>query len=157
MSRLPRKAFSARVGALTALYVSLAACRQTTVDQHDLNPIVGTWLITIPEAPFPLHMFAFHPDGTVQQSNPDAGDSDSSDSSAMGAWLADRDGIKGKLVEVTADRTTHRFMSRGEISFSLKVDGNALSGTAIAMFYDANGRGVRGPLHATLEGQRVLP
>jgi hypothetical protein len=157
MSKPPRKAFKIRLGALAALCVSTAACHQASVDQHDLSPVVGTWLVTAPEAPFPLHMFAFHPDGTVQQSNPDAGDPNSSDSNAMGVWLADRDGIRGKLVEITADRTTHKFTSRGEISFSLKVNGNALSGTAIAVFYDAGGRRVRGPVRATLEGQRVLP
>ena len=157
MSKPRRKDFRFRADTLVALYLSLAACHQPSVDQHDHDPIVGTWLVTIPEAPFPLHMLAFHPDGTVQQSNPDAGDPNSSDSSAMGAWLADRNGIKGKLVEVTADRTTHQFMSRGEISFSLKVDGNSLRGTAIAVFYDGSGRRVREPVQATLEGQRVLP
>ena len=134
------------------LCLLLAACHPSSVP-----PVVGTWLVTIPEAPFPLHMFAFHADGTVQQSNPDAGDPNSSDSSAMGVRLADRDGYKGKLIEVTADRTTRQFTSRGEITFWLKVNGNALSGTAVASFYDSNGRKVRGPVQATLEGQRVIP
>jgi hypothetical protein len=74
--------------ALVALCLALAACHPARV-----SPIVGTWLVTIPEAPFPLHMFSFHADGTVQQSIPDAGDPNSSDSSAMGAWLAQRDAI----------------------------------------------------------------
>jgi len=113
--------------------------------------------VTAPEAPFPLHMFVFHSDGTVQQSNPDAGDPNTSDSNAMGVWQLEGGEIKGKLVEITADRTTRRFASRGEISFSLKVSGNAFSGTANAIFYDAEGRRIRGPLSATLEGQRVLP
>jgi hypothetical protein len=102
-------------------------------------------------------MFVFHSDGTVQQSNPDAGDPNTSDSNLMGAWLPDGDGFKGKLVEIMADRTTHQFASRGEISFALKVGGNAFSGTASAVFYDSNGRQVRGPLQARLEGERVLP
>jgi hypothetical protein len=122
-----------------------------------LSAIVGTWLVRAPEAPFPLHMFAFHPDGTVQQSNPDAGDPNTSDSNLMGAWLADGDAIKGKLVEITADRTTRQFVSRGEISFSVKVSGNAFSGTASATFFDAAGHVLKGPLQATLKGQRVLP
>jgi hypothetical protein len=102
-------------------------------------------------------MFAFHADGTVQQSNPDAGDPNGSDSSAMGVWLAERDGIKGKLVEVTADRATRQFASRGDITFSLTIDGNAFNGTAVASFYDASGRRVRGPVQATMKGQRILP
>ena len=102
-------------------------------------------------------MFTFHADGTVQQSNPDAGDPNTSDSNAMGVWLADGVGIKGKIVEITADRSTRQFVSRGEISFSLRVDGNAFTGTASAVFYDAVGRQVRGPVQATLKGKRVLP
>jgi len=139
-------------GASVALCLILAACHPQSV-----SPVVGTWVVTIPEAPFPLHMFAFHADGTVQQSNPDAGDPNSSDSSAMGVWVAERDGIKGKIVEITADRTTRQFASRGDISFSLNVNGNALSGTAVASFYDATGRRVRGPVQATMKGQRVTP
>jgi hypothetical protein len=80
--------------------------------------------------------------------------SQTSDSNAMGVWLPDGTRIKGKLIEITADRTTHQFVSRGEISFSLKVNGNAFSGTASATFCDPDGRR---PLPATLEGQRVLP
>ena len=101
-------------------------------------------------------MFVFHSDGTVQQSNPDAGDPNTSDSSAMGVWRVERDGFKGRLVELTADRTTHRFMSRREISFSLRVDGNALTGTAMAVFSDASGRTLR-TAAATLQGRRILP
>jgi len=140
-----------------ALGLGAPGCHGGSVDRHDLQPIVGTWVVKIPEAPFPLHVFTFHADGTVQQSNPEAGDPNSSDSNAMGVWLTDRDRVKGKLVEITADRTSRQFVSRGEISFSLKVDGNALSGTALALFYDASGRRVRAPVSATLEGQRVLP
>lgn len=47
-------------------------------------PIVGTWFVKIPEAPFHYHMFIFNSDGTMQQANPDAGDPNSSDSNGMG-------------------------------------------------------------------------
>jgi hypothetical protein len=85
--------------------------------------VVGAWIVKIPDAPFPLHMFVFHSDGTVEQSNPDAGDPNSSDSNLMGAWRADADGYRGKIVEITADRTSRQFAARGEISFALKVSG----------------------------------
>ena len=62
-----------------------------------------------------------------------------------------------RLLELTADRTTHHLMSRGEISFALTVSGNVFSGTAQAVFYDADGQRIRGPLQAKLEGERVLP
>ena len=135
----------------------LTGCHEAANDRIDSPVIVGAWVVKAPEAPFPLHMFIFNSDGTVQQSNPDAGDPNTSDSNLMGAWLPDGDGFKGKLVEITADRTTHQFVSRGEISFTLKVSGNAFSGTASAVFYDSNGQRVKGPLQARLEGERVLP
>jgi len=91
------------------------------------------------------------------QSNPDAGDPNSSDSNGLGVWVRDGDATKGKFVELTADRMTRQFVSRGEISFVVKVNGNALIGTASAVFYDAEGRRLRGPITATLEGQRVVP
>ena len=153
--RLPQKPVA--VLGLLALCLGSAGCHQASSRPSDLSPIVGTWVVKAPEAPFPLHMFVFHSNGTVQQSNPDAGDPNTSDSNAMGAWQLEGGEIKKKLVEITADRTTRRFASRGEISFSLKVSGNAFSGTANAIFYDAEGRRIRGPLSATLEGQRVLP
>jgi len=142
---------------LLVLCLSSAGCHQASSRRSDLSPIVGTWVVKVPEAPFPLHVFVFHSDGTVEQSNPDAGDPNTSDSNAMGIWVADDEGIKGKVVEITADRTTRHFVSRGEILFPLRVSSNAFSGTASASFYDAEGRRIRGPLSATLEGQRVLP
>ena len=91
------------------------------------------------------------------QSNPDAGDPNTSDSNGVGVWTPDSGRVKGKFVEVTADRTTGRFVSRGEISFSVEANGDALSGTASAVFYDEDGRQTKGPLIAKLEGRRVVP
>jgi hypothetical protein len=45
--------------------------------------------VKIPEAPFQYHMFVFNSDGTMLQSNPDAGDPNTSDSNGMGVWLPD--------------------------------------------------------------------
>ena len=137
--------------------VGITGCHQQSHVEQTPAPIVGAWLVKIPEAPFPVHMFAFHSDGTIVQSNPDAGDPNTSDSNLMGEWVSDGDGIKGKLVEITADRTTHKFVSRGEISFSVKVIGNTFKGGASAVFYDPGEQQVRGPLTATLEGQRIVP
>jgi hypothetical protein len=113
--------------------------------------------VKAPEAPFPYHMLIFNSDGTMQQTNPDAGDPNTSDSNGMGGWVSDGDRIKGKFVEVTADRTTRQFVSRGEISFIINLNGNSFSGTASAIFYDAKGQPLRGPFPATLQGQRVAP
>jgi hypothetical protein len=91
------------------------------------------------------------------QSNPDAGDPGTSDSSGLGAWTQTTDGIKGKFVEVTADRVTRQFVSRGEISFLLHVNGDSMNGAGSAVLYDSEGRQARGPLKATFEGRRVAP
>jgi len=111
----------------------------------------------IPEAPFPYHLFVFHSDGSVLQSDPDAGDANTNDSNLMGAWIAEGDHIRGKLVETAADRATHKFVSRGEISFSLKVSGDVLNGPASVEFFDAANHPIRGPLQTTLTGRRIVP
>jgi len=149
-------AFAALAG-IAACCLSAPGCQRIPGSNVAPLPIVGAWLVRIPEAPFPYHMFIFNSDGTVLQSNPDAGDPRTSDSNGLGVWVADGDRIKGKLVEITADRTTRQFVSRGEISFQIRVTGNAFGGDASATFYDAAGRQIRGPLAATLEGQRVAP
>ena len=141
---------------VVALCLHLPACHRVSSLRDD-SLIVGTWLVRMPESPFPYHLFVFHPDGTMLQANPDAGHANTSDSNGMGVWALDGERVKGKFVEVTADRTTHEFVSRGEISFLIKVSENAFSGTASTTFYDANGLKLRGPLTATMEGQRVVP
>src|SRR6476620_2081850 len=83
--------------------------------------VVGVWFVTFPDAPFKYHMCTFHADGTMEQANPDAGDAHTSDSDGMGVWVREGSKIRGKFVEVTADRTTRQFASRGEISFTLDV------------------------------------
>ncbi len=142
---------------VAALCVSVSGCHKVSGSKTDSPGIVGTWFVKTPEAPFQYHMFVFHPDGTMQQANPDAGDPNTSDSNGVGVWLPDGDRIKGKFVEVTADRMTRQFVSRGEISFLIKVTGDHFIGTASANFYNASGQLLRGPLAATMEGQRVAP
>ncbi len=103
----------ARTAVSLAVCLLMLGCRQPAAPTQTLA-VVGTWFVTIPEAPFPYHLFVFHSDGTVLQSNPDAGDANTSDSNLMGAWIAEGDHIRGKLVETAADRVTHRFVSRGK-------------------------------------------
>lgn len=146
-----------RTPALLALLMLAGGCAGAPPAARSAPPIVGVWLVRAPEAPFPLHMFAFHADGTVEQSNPDAGDPRTSDSNLMGVWRADGPGVRGKLVEIAADRATHRLVSRTEISFALRVTGDAFSGTAEARSYDAAGQPSGSPVQATLEGARVVP
>jgi hypothetical protein len=135
----------------------LTGCQEAHKNLGRASVIVGAWVVKIPDAPFPLHMFVFHADGTVEQSNPDAGDANTSDSNLMGAWRIDGDEYAGKMVEITADRNTHQFASRGEISFAVKVSGNTFKGTASASFFDPTGRQLKGPIQVAMAGERVMP
>ena len=127
-------------------------CRVT----RKVNPIVGAWLVKDLGAPFPYHMYVFNADGTMQQANPDAGDPRGSDSDGKGVWVTDGDRIKGKWVEVIADRASHKFTGRTEISYDVKVNVDTFAGTLTASSYDAKGTLTEGPTSPTpLEGKRV--
>jgi hypothetical protein len=120
------------------------------------NPIVGTWLVHDPNAPFPYHLYVFNADGTMQQANPDAGDPHASDSDGKGIWITNGEHIKGKWVEVTADRTTHAFTGRLEITYDYQVSGDTLTGTESVHVFDAGGATLPAPATpAALEGKRV--
>lgn len=146
-----------RLAVIGFLALCLAGCHEAPDGKGVSAGIVGAWVVKIPDAPFPLHMFVFHSDGTVEQSNPDAGDPSTSDSNLMGAWRSIGGEYRGSLVEITADRTTHKFATRGEISLELEVSGNVFAGAASATFFDANGRRIRGPIRGRMEGERVQP
>jgi hypothetical protein len=132
-----------------------AGCSKISDGDNKYNRIVGTWVVKDTAAPFHYHMYVFNADGTMQQANPDAGDANTSDSDGKGVWVIDGDHIKGKFVEVTADRGTHQFVSRGEISYDIMVDDKSFTGTAIARFYDLNDRLMQSPISTTLAGKRV--
>lgn len=119
------------------------------------DAIVGTWFVKAADAPFTHHMFVFNADGTMQQANPDAGNPDNSDSDGKGIWIRKDGKILGKFVEVTADRKTAKFVSRGEISYEIDVSGDDLTGTASAKFFDENDKLLRGPFPTPLAGKRV--
>jgi hypothetical protein len=92
----------------------------------------------------------------MQQANPDAGDPHSSDSDGKGVWVTDGDRIKGKWVEVIADRASHKFTGRAEISYDIKVRADTFAGTITASSYDAAGALTESPTSPTpLEGRRV--
>jgi hypothetical protein len=132
---------------ISALAAAFAGCTTSPQTRAAPNSIVGVWVVQDPNAPFPLHMYTFNGDGTMQQANPDAGDSRSSDSDGKGIWIAEGIEIKGKWVEITADRTSHLLTGRTEVSFRFTVTGDQFSGTESVNFYDE-----RGNLTSTLEG-----
>lgn len=131
-------------------------CDRAPVAVTRLPPIVGTWLVHDPNAPFPYHLYVFNSDGTMHQANPDAGDARSSDSDGKGAWLARGDRVEGKWVELLADRGTHQYTGRLEITFQLSVSGDSLTASENAHVFDANGQPRPAPATAKpLTGKRV--
>jgi hypothetical protein len=147
MTRIFSRFFAALIGAL-ALLSPLAAAEK-------LPPIVGVWLVKDSAAPFPWHMYVFNADGTMQQANPDAGNPRTSDSDGKGVWKMVDGRVRGKFVEITADRTTHKFIGIGEISFDLTVSGDRFEGTGSARFYDADRKPTEGPFATSFSGSRV--
>jgi hypothetical protein len=137
--------------AVTMALPVLTGCQSLSTADRPAHPIVGA----APGAPFEYHMFLFSADGTMLQSNPDAGDPHTSDSNGIGAWVEESRHVTGRFVEVTADRSTYAFVSRGEISFGIEVAGDAFHGRASALFYGRDGALTRGPVAVPLDGTRV--
>lgn len=143
-------------GTLACVAWGLYGCSTWPGSNRPVNPVVGAWLVKDPNAPFPYHMYVFNGDGTMQQANPDAGDPHGSDSDGKGVWVADGARIKGKWVEVVADRVTHQFAGRLEISYDIRVDGDSYTGSETARSYDAAGNSTTSPATpASIEGRRV--
>jgi hypothetical protein len=145
-----------RAGFLASVAFGLYGCSGMPSGSRLPNPVVGAWLVKDPNAPFPYHMYVFNDDGTMQQANPDAGDPHGSDSDGKGIWVTDGDRIKGKWVEVIADRFTHQFVGRLEISYDITVSGDSYTGSETARSYDAAGNLTASPATpAQIEGKRV--
>ena len=119
------------------------------------NPIVGVWIVHDETAPFPFHMYVFNADGTMQQANPDAGNPKASDSDGKGIWVAKGDRIVGKWVEITADRETHKFAGRLDLSFELKVDGDRMAGSRSAQPFGIDGKPTGVAFQGSFTGTRV--
>lgn len=141
------------LAAITALLP--AGCVSVSVNERSGASIIGAWIVKYDKAPFPFHMQAFNADGTMQQANPDAGNARTSDSDGMGVWVAEGGHIRGKWVEIRADRASHAHIGRGEISFDVVVKGNTFNGMAQANFYGPDGKLVDGPIDTPVSGDRV--
>jgi hypothetical protein len=134
---------------------AIPGCREAAVHSNPANSIVGTWFVEDSGAPFHQHMYVFNADGTMQQANPDAGDPTTSDSDGKGIWIAEGTHIRGKWMEITADRITHKFVSRGELPFEIQVTGDTFAGTLSARFYDAGGKLLQDYPAAPISGKRL--
>ncbi len=139
---------------LLALTCALAA-GSASAHPSAIDPVVGTWLVQQPAAPFPLHLYVFNADHTMQQANPDAGDPRTSDSDGKGAWRRNGGKVSGKWVEIMADRLTHKLVGRGEFTYVVDVTRDHLTGTGMFLGYDVDGKVIAGPFDAPFTGTRV--
>lgn len=141
---------------LSAFALSAVGCDRARVDTVPVHPIVGTWLVHDPNAPFPYHLYVFNADGTMHQANPDAGNPRTSDSDGKGIWAVRGDHIESKWVELSADRTTRQYAGRLELTMQIRVSGDSLSATETVEVLDATGApGVAPATPKPLSGSRV--
>ena len=141
---------------LAAVALSALGCDRPRAEGAPAPPIVGTWLVHDPNAPFPYHLYVFNADGTMHQANPDAGNPRSSDSDGKGIWAVRGDHIEGKWVELSADRATHQYAGRLELTMRITVLGDSLTATETAQVFDATGAPAPAPATPKpLSGTRV--
>ena len=144
---------AAGVAALGAVALPAAAFAEGQGKAHD---IVGVWFVNAVGAPFQPHLFTFHSDHTMLSSNPDAGDPHTSDSDGMGPWAASAPNtVFGAFEEINADRTSHQYVSRLRVEYTINLDGDTFTGPAVANYYNPDGSFQQGPYPATLNGTRV--
>ena len=119
------------------------------------HPLVGAWRVKTAGAPFSYHMFVFHSDGTMHQSNPPAGNTDTSDTAGLGVW-GEKDGkLVARFEEYRLDFKDGS-VTRGAIDFNLSIERDGLKGDWALTVYDAESdKYLRGPLEGGLTGQRV--
>jgi hypothetical protein len=148
--------FVVSIAIVWAILLVARSIESSAATSRPVPSVVGAWFVSAPDAPFPRHVFVFHADGTMEQSNPDAGDVATSDSAGFGQWSSPRSGeVTGRFGEVKATRDSGAYVGSGVVSFTLTVRGDRFTGSASAEFFDAAGRHVAGPLVTSLSGERV--
>ena len=144
------------IATLAVLALTALGCDRARVAAAAPHPIVGTWMVHDPNAPFPYHLYVFNADGTMQQANPDAGNPRTSDSDGKGAWVIRGDGVEAKWVELSADRTTRQYAGRLEFTMRIRVSGDSLSASETVAVFDATGAPAPAPsTPMPLTGTRV--
>jgi hypothetical protein len=119
--------------------------------------LVGVWRVKAEGAPTPYHIFAFHADGTVQQSNPAAGNAQTSDTSLMGVWKPSANGFSIHLEEFRQDYKTGN-ITRGTLDCMVFVKKRTFAGSCtFNVFGPEDSKLIEGPFAAKLKGWRVLP
>ncbi len=124
-------------------------------EQH---AIVGVWRVKTVGAPFAYHMFAFHADGTMQQSNPPLGNTETSDTAGLGVWKSvGKTVIKAHFEEFRLSYADTKTVTRGVVDFDITLRNNNITGTCEFRIFDPEtDELLGGPHKATLTGQRVV-
>jgi hypothetical protein len=141
---------------LASATLGATACSRPAADRVQAAPIVGSWIVQDPNAPFPQLLYVFNGDGTMQQASPDAGDPRTSDSDGKGVWRARGDTVDARWVELLADRTTHQYVGRLELTMRITVVGDSLTAIETAKVFDTVGAEVPAPATPQpLRGTRI--
>jgi len=121
------------------------------------HPIIGVWRVKTKGAPFAYHMFVFHSDGTMHQTNPPLGNTETSDTAGVGVWAAkDKNKVTARFEEYRLAQTDGATVTRGAVDFTIQVKGDSLTGTSVFNVFDPDtDELLKGPLKATLTGSRV--
>ena len=117
--------------------------------------VVGVWRVDAVEAPFPRHLMTFHADGTLAQTNPEAGHPGASCSDGMGVWRCDGARVTARFVELTADRATRESTGHTVVELDLLVRGDRFTGTAGSRSFDTSGVAGPGPATTGVTGSRL--
>ena len=112
------------------------------------------WQVWADGAPFDHHVMTFNTEGTMLQSNPDAGNEHYSTSIGMGVWRAEGDLVVGRFLETRAHRVTRIALGCSIIRFTLRITLDEFTGHAVATNHDRHGATLGGSAAVTLRGTR---
>lgn len=137
-------------------FMTIAAIGMSmTANAHSGRSLVGAWYFQAP-APFAPHLATFHEDGTMVVMFPDAAEAARSASTGAGAWKrVSGNRFKGTFYEINATRATNQFESNLVVTFTVTVNGDTFTGTAVASYLDAAGNLLEGPFEGPLTGFRI--
>jgi hypothetical protein len=133
-------------------YGILAVSSAQAADQQ----ITGAWYVDTVGAPFTPHLFAFHADGILGITFPDAAEATNSAGMGIGVWRKLENVITGKFLENNADKATNKFTSNLVVTFTVtNLTQTTFRADAQASYFNAAGVRIDGPFPATLKGQRI--
>jgi hypothetical protein len=118
--------------------------------------IRGAWYFDAIGARFLPHSAAFHKDGILHVTFPDAAEADRSAGMGIGIWeRVSSNEYRLKFIENNAVRATNLPETTLVVEGTVSVNGDKFEGPATATYYDMQGNLTEGPYPAILKGQRI--